>query len=120
MIFVPDRRWLLVALALAALAPLALIWPATAGALVVADLLWLLVLVVDGWRAGRVPADALLVEQSLPPAFSVGRPLPATLTWHNPLGRTLFLRLRQHLPPQLREDEREQKVGQGQGFLSGE
>ena len=110
MIFIPDRRWFLVALALAALAPLALVWPATAGAMVVTDLIWLLVFVVDAWRLGRVPADALLVEQSLPPAFSVGRSLPVTLTWHNPLDRSLFIRLRQHLPPQLTADTREHRV----------
>jgi uncharacterized protein (DUF58 family) len=109
-IFIPERRWLFVALALAVLAPVALVWPSTAGAMIVADLIWLLMFLVDAWRVGLVPADGLLVEQSHPPAFSVGRTLPVTLTWHNPLGRTLCLRLRHHLPPQLRADTREHSV----------
>ena len=110
MIFIPARRWLLVALALAALAPLALVWPAAAGAMIVADMVWLLVFAMDAWRVGLVAADSLLMDLLLPPAFSVGRLLPVTLVWHNPLARPLALRLRQHLPPQLAEDLREHGV----------
>ncbi|MDH4132762.1 MAG: DUF58 domain-containing protein, partial [Gemmatimonadota bacterium] len=110
MIFIPDRRWLLVALALAALAPLALVWPATAGVMVLANGIWVLIFVVDAWWAGLVPADRLLVEQRLPPAFSVGRPLPMTLVWHNPLDRTLSMRLRLHLPPQLARESPEGRI----------
>jgi uncharacterized protein (DUF58 family) len=109
-IVIPDRRWLLIALALAAVAPLAVVWPATAGAMVLADIVWVLVFMVDAWRVGLVRADGLLIEQLLPPAFSVGRVLPVTLVWHNPLDRTLFIRLRQHLPPQLADDLRERPV----------
>lgn len=97
----PDRRWYLVAAALAVLAPLALVWPSGGALLLVMDLLWLLALLVDGWRALGFPVQQLGVVREAPPAFSVGRPLPVIYRWSNPASHPLTLRVREVFPAQI-------------------
>ncbi|HEX9893967.1 MAG TPA: DUF58 domain-containing protein [Gemmatimonadales bacterium] len=99
---IPSRRWFLAAAALAALAPLALVWPAGAALLLVADLGWIGALLVDAWRSAAVPLDAFRPERETPPAFSVGRPLPVTYRWTNPLSYRARLTVREALPAPLR------------------
>ena len=48
MIFLPSRRWLIVAGALSIIAPLSLWWRGAGVVLFAADLCWLLLWVVDG------------------------------------------------------------------------
>ena len=48
MIFLPSRRWLIVAGALSIIAPLSLWWRGAGMVLFAADLCWLLLWVVDG------------------------------------------------------------------------
>ena len=97
----PDRRWYLVAASLAALALLALVWPGGAVLLAVVDLLWLLALLVDGWRVSGIDLGRLTVLREAPPAFSVGRPLPVSYRWNNPFSRSLTLRIREAFPEPL-------------------
>lgn len=97
----PDRRWYLVAAALALLAPLALVWPAGGALLLTVDLLWLLALAIDGWRVTAIPLDRLTVAREAPPAFSVGRPLPVAYRWGNPEGHPLTIRVREVFPAQI-------------------
>jgi uncharacterized protein (DUF58 family) len=92
----PTRRWFRVGAALAALAPLALVWPAAGGVLLVADALWLGAFVAD-WLA-TADLRGLAVEREPPPAFSVGRPLPVRYRWRQQGRRPLHLRVRESLP----------------------
>lgn len=55
-------------------------WPAALPALLAADLLWLLALAVDAWRAPD-PVE-LDVTREAPPAFSLGRAQPVRYRWH--------------------------------------
>jgi uncharacterized protein (DUF58 family) len=110
MIVLPDRRWLFGGLALALIAPLAVVWPEAVPVLVVCDLLWVGAFLADAWRAASVPADSLLVSRDTPPAFSVGRPLPVTWRWHNPAARPLHLRVREAFPSSLVAPERERRL----------
>ncbi len=97
----PDRRWYLVAAALALLAPLALVWPSGGALLLSLDVVWLLALVVDGWRAAGIPIDRLGIVREAPPAFSVGRSLPVLYRWSNPVGHPLKVRVREVFPAQI-------------------
>jgi uncharacterized protein (DUF58 family) len=99
--FLPDRRWYLVAAALAAVAPLALLWPSGGALLLSLDLLWVLALLVDGWRVSGIPVAQLGIARDAPPAFSVGRSLPVVYRWSNPSIRRLTLRVREEFPAQL-------------------
>lgn len=99
--FLPDRRWYLVAGALAALAPLAFVWPSGGALLLVLDLLWLAALLLDGWRAAGIPVRAFGIIREAPPAFSVGRPLPVVYRWRNPVPNPLTLRVREVFPAEL-------------------
>jgi uncharacterized protein (DUF58 family) len=101
MILLPDRRWYLVAASLAIVAPLALLWPGAALLFVILDLGWILALVVDAWRVGRIDLAGLGVAREVPPAFSVGRTLPVTYRWTNSLLRPLTLKVRETFPEQL-------------------
>ncbi len=98
---IPDRRWYLVAAGLGALAPLAILWPDAGAALLLLDLLWILALAVDGWRIAGFDVARLRLAREAPPAFSVGRSLPVTYHWTNPLARPLVLRVREVFPTQL-------------------
>jgi len=110
MMVLPDRRWLLGGLALALIAPLAVVWQEAVPVLVVCDLLWAGAFLADAWRAASVPADRLLASRETPPAFSVGRPLPVIWRWRNPSGRPLQLRVRESLPPSLAAPTRERRL----------
>lgn len=105
----PSRRWLLVALGLGLLAPLTLLAPAAGDLLFAADALWLLALLADAWRIGSLDLARFPVEREAPPAFSVGRPLPAVYRWRNPTGRALPLRVREVVPATLTRVEGDER-----------
>jgi uncharacterized protein (DUF58 family) len=96
---VPSRRWLVLAAVLAALAPLATRWPAAAGLLLGADLLWVAALVLDMLLAP--PARILDVAREAPAAFSLGRVLPVRYRWRQRGSRPLTILVREHLPEPL-------------------
>ena len=99
MIVVPSRRWLLGAAALAVVAPLALVWPATSGWLPALDLLWLGALGLDALRA---PAPrALDVAREAPAAFAAGRAATVRYRWRHRASRRLTLEVREQLPAPL-------------------
>jgi uncharacterized protein (DUF58 family) len=97
----PTTRWYAVAAGLAVLAPLAFRWPAAAGVLFMADLLWVLAFLIDAWRNGEVSLNEFPVTREAPPAFSVGRPMAVTYRWHNPSRRTLTIQVREVAVPLL-------------------
>jgi uncharacterized protein (DUF58 family) len=100
--YLPARRWYAGAFVLAPIALLGLVWPEAGPVLLLLDLLWVLAGLVDGWRlAGIDPADIGIVRQA-PPAFSVGRPMPISYRWTNPLPRRLVLLVREVFPAELR------------------
>lgn len=94
----PSRRWFGVAAALAAVAPLTLVWPSAALALVGLDVLWLGVLAAEMWRVAGVRPEACQVTRETPPAFSLGRALPVRYRWHNAEARALVMRVRESFP----------------------
>ncbi len=94
----PSRRWYAGAVALAAVAPLGLVWPGALVVFVVLDGMWLAALLVDGWRSAGGALDGLGIRRETPAAFSVGRQLPVQLAWANPLGRPLVIRVRENWP----------------------
>ena len=95
---VPSARWFIVAACLAVLAPIAIVWPDAAMLLLVADLAWVVALIVDVLRIGPIDIPAFPVTREAPPAFSVGRPLPVWYRWRNPSPRTLVVRVRESAP----------------------
>lgn len=97
----PSRRWYAIAAGLAMLAPFALRWPEVADVLVFADMLWVLAFVIDAWRSTDPALANFPVSREAPAAFSVGRPLPVTYHWTNPLPRALTLRVREVVPSPL-------------------
>ncbi|MEP7381156.1 MAG: DUF58 domain-containing protein [Gemmatimonadota bacterium] len=97
----PARRWLAGAAMLAMVAPLALRWSSAALWLVVLDVGWLLLLLVDGWRAWGIGRDAFEVHREAPPAFSMGRTLPVLYRWRSHLTRRAVVRVVEALPPLL-------------------
>ncbi len=101
---VPARRWYLGGLALALIAPLALVVPWAGALLLVADLLWLAAWGVDAVRAGGQGSARLALTREAPPAFSVGRPLPVRYRWSHGLPRSLTVRVREVFPPMLRAE----------------
>jgi uncharacterized protein (DUF58 family) len=108
LIYLPDRRWYLTAAALALVALLALRWPGAGLVLLLLDLLWLLALVVDGWRlSGK---STIEVVREPPPAFSVGRPLPVLYRWSHAEPRRLTLLVRERFPATLVPPEAERRI----------
>lgn len=97
----PSRRWLQGAAGLALVAPLALWWPQAALWLVGLDALWVLALVVDGWRAWGIEGASFEVSRQAPPAFSMGRALPVTYRWESRLAHRVQVRAVEALPPLL-------------------
>jgi uncharacterized protein (DUF58 family) len=97
----PSRRWYLVAAALALLAPLALLRPALASLLLVADLAWVIAFLLDVWSISALELSRFPVSREAPAAFSVGRSLPVTYLWHNPTNRALTLLVREVVPAPL-------------------
>jgi uncharacterized protein (DUF58 family) len=100
-VILPSRRWYLGAAALALLAPLALAAPGLGGALLLADLLWVLAFLLDVWRIASLDLSRFPVTREAPAAFSVGRPLPVEYRWENPTGRALTLTVREVAPAPL-------------------
>lgn len=98
----PARRWYAVAAALALLAPLSIRWPGAITVLVLADMIWALAFVADATRIGSIDLRNFPVRRDVPPAFSVGRPLPVTYWWTNPVSRPLRLRIREQVAGPLR------------------
>lgn len=94
----PSRRWLMGGAVLALIAPLALRWPAAASWLVAADALWLVLLLVDAWRASAISGDDFAVRREAPPAFSLGRSLPVVYRWRSLLPRRAVVRVVESLP----------------------
>lgn len=99
--FLPDRRWYLVAAGLALVAPLALLWSSLSAVFVGFDVVWVALLVIDGWRAWGIDLARLGIVREAPPAFSVGRSLPISYWWTNPAKRDLTLRIREVFPEPL-------------------
>lgn len=94
----PSRRWLLGGALLAFVAPLALWWPSVALWLAALDVAWLLLLIVDAWRASAITAQAFELERDAPPAFSIGRALPVAYRWRSHLPRRAIVRVAESLP----------------------
>ena len=106
----PSKRWFLTAAGLALLWPLVLLWPGAASLLLVIDLLWIVALVMDAWRVSAAPLAELRPQREAPPAFSVGRPLPISYVWHNPLPFDVTLEIREAPPPLLQIRGRDTRV----------
>lgn len=83
---------------LAILAPVALWRPEAAVLLLVADIIWVLALLLDWIRGGVVDLANFPVAREAPTAFSVGRALPVSYHWTNPTQRPLTLRVREEWP----------------------
>lgn len=97
--FVPSRRWLVGAAALAGLALLALRWPTAGVLLLAADLCWLAVLVADSRLA---PArEDVQVSRDVPAAFAVGRVASVRYRWQIRSRRAVRLEVREWLPEPL-------------------
>jgi uncharacterized protein (DUF58 family) len=110
---VPDRRWFVVAAALALVAPLGLAWPGALPLLLLLDAAWIALGVYDGARAGR---GRLTVERDAPPAFSVGRTLAVWYRWALDAAAPQRIRVREAFPEPLGGadlPERELRVAPG-------
>lgn len=99
MIFVPSRRWLVGAAVLSLCALLELRWPGAGGLLIVADLAWLALLLLDA-RLTPAPRD-LDVTREAPAAFAVGRTAPVRYRWRVRSRRSVPLEVREWLPESL-------------------
>lgn len=106
----PSRRWYVGAAGLALIAPLSLVWSAAGSVLLIADVLWVLALVIDGWRVASLRAREFPVTRDAPPAFSVGRSMPVTLHWKNPTQRPLRVLVREDVVPLLTLDGPEERA----------
>lgn len=118
MIPLPSRRWLVVAAALAALAPLSLVLPEGKPLLIAGDAIWVLALLAD-WALAQ-GAEPIEVERTAPPAFSVGRPAEVTYRWRHPAGRAVRVEVREELPAQLSDgpaERRRLRVPDGTGLV---
>jgi uncharacterized protein (DUF58 family) len=99
MMLVPSRRWLLGAGALALMAPLALVWPATATLLPALDVLWIAALLLDALAA---PAPrTLAVTREAPAAFGVARAAVVRYRWRHRARWRITLEVREQLPAPL-------------------
>jgi len=100
-VYLPDRSWYVVAGGLALVAPLAVFWPGAAALLLALDVLWVLALVTDMWRAAGLDLKEIAIVREAPPAFSMGRSLPVVYHWTNRARRGLVLRVREVFPAPL-------------------
>ncbi len=90
---VPSRRWFAVAVALGALAPLALVWPAGIAVWIGASIGWIVAAGIDAWRTLDLRWSDLILERDGLAAFSVGRQLGGRYRWRYPaLVRNLWVR----------------------------
>jgi uncharacterized protein (DUF58 family) len=99
MTLVPSRRWLTVAVALAATAPLAVVWPPAALLLVLLDLCWIGALIADAVLVSGGD-ERLGVSRAAPAAVSVGRMAVVDYEWNNPGARRVTALVRERLPDQ--------------------
>ncbi len=95
---VPARRWYLGALAIGAIALLMLFDRRWALAFVLANVVWLLMLALDGWRVFGGRTGQVTVERDSPPAFSVGRAAEVRWRWTNRLDRHADVEVREEVP----------------------
>jgi uncharacterized protein (DUF58 family) len=69
--------------------------------MVALDALWIVALLVDGWRATSINAATLEVERQAPATFAATRDVEVSYRWILRAARTLRLLLREELPPLL-------------------
>ncbi len=70
----PSRRWYAVAAGLAVIGPLTLWRPEASLVFVVADIVWIVALLIDLFRVTTIDLTTFPVAREAPPAFSVGSP----------------------------------------------
>jgi uncharacterized protein (DUF58 family) len=97
----PSRRWFAVAAGLAVIGLSGVVWPGALGAMLLADGLWLLALMID--LVGLPAARNLVVTRIAPPGFSVGRPAIIRYRWRHTLKTPVTLEARETLPTVLDE-----------------
>jgi uncharacterized protein (DUF58 family) len=96
---IPSVRWLTIAALLGAIALTGWFLPDVLVVLLLLDLLWIALLVVDALRTTR--PDRIDVSREAPPAFSVGRRLPVQYVWTNAESRPVKLLVREDFPEPL-------------------
>ena len=96
---VPSRRWLWGAAALALIAPAGVLLPGALRLLLVADALWVLLLLADAFAAPA--ARALQLQREVPVAFSLGRRFMVRYLWQHTLRRRLTVLVKERLPEPL-------------------
>ncbi|MGB7212943.1 MAG: DUF58 domain-containing protein [Gemmatimonadales bacterium] len=101
MIPLPTRRWLRIAAGLAIVAPLALVWPGAAAAVLVVDLLWVGAFWLD-WSLSPDAEDISVIREA-PTAFSVGRSFPVRYRWSRNSAAPFFALVREECPAPLVE-----------------
>jgi uncharacterized protein (DUF58 family) len=62
------------------------------------DAVWLLALVIDGWRALAIGPATIRVTREAPPAFSLGRDLPVVYRWESQRAHAVQVRVVEELP----------------------
>lgn len=107
----PTRRWYAGALALAVVAPVALLWPHAASMFLLADLLWVGLLVGDALRVTAPRWPPVTLTREFPPALSVGRRLPFVYHWQNAMARPASILVRERLPPLLGSEAPRDRLG---------
>jgi uncharacterized protein (DUF58 family) len=99
LIVVPSRTWLIIAAALAVIAPLAAWRPQAALWLLAADVCWLVLLLLD---AAQTPGPRDVdVDREAPAAFAVGRTSQVRYRWRVRSRHPVRLEVREHLPDPL-------------------
>ena len=102
MMVVPSRRWLAVAVSLAVIAPLAVVWRPAALVLVLLDLCWIGALVWDAVLvSGAEGLRRIGLSRETPIALSVGRAAVVDYQWSNAGARRATLLVRERLPEPL-------------------
>ena len=102
MTLVPSRRWLTLAVSLAVIAPVAVVWRPAALVLVLLDLCWIGALVADAVLvSGREARERIGVSRVTPVALSVGRSAVVAYEWINAGARRATLLVRERLPDPL-------------------
>jgi len=92
----PSRRWFAVAAGLAVIGLAGLVWPRALGAMLLADAIWMLALLVD--LVGLPTVRNLVVTRIAPPGLSVGRAATVRYCWRHTLSATVRLEAREELP----------------------
>ncbi len=89
---VPSRRWLLGAVVVGFVAPIAIWVPAMAAVWLSLSALWAGALILDLIRVAGFAWDQLEIERIGSAALSIDRPLPVRYRWAHPDGGTLWIR----------------------------